>query len=197
MTSRWQVTTTPARLRALMRRPTVVRWLGVALACSCSLAACVKDRNPAPPTDNVENDDTLCRDGVDNDGDHLFDCIDPDCAMVPACQPTGDTETGEELCGDGIDNDGKDGTDCNDPKCNGSDTKYPDAASFCVENSDELCHDFSDNDGNSYVDCNDNGCASFCDEETEAECTDGEDNGLDGKADCEDAGCAAYCPKEM
>jgi len=27
-----------------------------------------------------------CTDGIDNDGDDLFDCVDPDCATDPACQ---------------------------------------------------------------------------------------------------------------
>ena len=50
---------------------------------------------PKPKTE------TNCADGVDNDGDGLVDCKDPDCPACPppACPP------GQECC-DGIDNDG-------------------------------------------------------------------------------------------
>lgn len=31
----------------------------------------------------------VCTDGIDNDGDKLVDCSDPDCATDPACGKTG------------------------------------------------------------------------------------------------------------
>jgi hypothetical protein len=31
----------------------------------------------------------ICNDGIDNDGDKLVDCADPDCATDPACQKKG------------------------------------------------------------------------------------------------------------
>lgn len=36
----------------------------------------------------AENTDTRCSDGVDNDGDGLSDCDDPDCSSTFACAPT-------------------------------------------------------------------------------------------------------------
>ena len=30
----------------------------------------------------------LCRDNIDNDGDGLADCDDPDCCWSPACWPS-------------------------------------------------------------------------------------------------------------
>lgn len=54
-------------------------------------------------TDQVDQDvdglgdacDTLpedCDNGVDDDGDFIFDCYDPDCAADVACRPAGDTD---------------------------------------------------------------------------------------------------------
>ncbi len=34
----------------------------------------------------VETGTTMCSDGVDNDGDGLVDCLDPDCSQVTICQ---------------------------------------------------------------------------------------------------------------
>ena len=48
---------------------------------------------------------TTCEDGVDNDGDGLVDCFDPNCDV---CQ---------EICDDGIDNDFDGLIDCEDPDC--------------------------------------------------------------------------------
>ena len=69
-----------------------------------------------------------CDDGVDNDGDELTDCDDPDCARqacaagVPGAvcvDGGGDCRGGEPvaLCGDDLDNDGDGLSDCDDPDC--------------------------------------------------------------------------------
>lgn len=62
----------------------------------------------------------ICNDGIDNDGDGLIDCADPDCAHDPACVqvcvPTG-VEGKGRTCSDGIDNDCDGLIDCADPKC--------------------------------------------------------------------------------
>jgi len=52
-----------------------------------------------------------CQDFLDNDGDGLEDCADPDCDGIAPCQ---DVETN---CTDGIDNDGDGATDCVDGSC--------------------------------------------------------------------------------
>ena len=53
-----------------------------------------------------------CADGIDDDGDGLVDCEDPDCADQPACNPVD-----VEVCDDTIDNDGDGATDCDDLDC--------------------------------------------------------------------------------
>ncbi len=54
----------------------------------------------------------VCREGLDEDGDGLTDCQDPDCASDPACLPEGS-------CHDGLDEDGDGLTDCADLDCLG------------------------------------------------------------------------------
>ena len=58
----------------------------------------------------------ICGDGLDNDGDRLVDCQDPECAgqAGPEGQRCQLTET---ICGDGLDNDGDGAVDCDDPGC--------------------------------------------------------------------------------
>lgn len=61
--------------------------------------------------------ETLCNDGVDNDGDAVFDCGDSDCGTESYCKPDGKPETGTERCADWIDNDGDGLIDCEDQEC--------------------------------------------------------------------------------
>jgi len=56
--------------------------------------------------------ETLCTDGLDNDGDRNIDCNDNDCNAEPACIPPPET-----VCDDGRDNDGDGQTDCFDTDC--------------------------------------------------------------------------------
>ncbi len=64
----------------------------------CDRATPTPDQGtPVTPTPKKE---TNCADGIDNDGDGLVDCKDPDC---PACKPA--CPAGQECC-DGVDNDG-------------------------------------------------------------------------------------------
>lgn len=60
---------------------------------------------PTGTTPPVED----CTDGVENDGDGLLDCEDPDCAADPACL--------EGDCTDGVDNDADGFLDCEDGDC--------------------------------------------------------------------------------
>lgn len=60
----------------------------------------------------------VCDNGVDDDGDALADCRDPDCATFPRCQMC--VPTGPELgaaCADRVDNDCDGLTDCASPAC--------------------------------------------------------------------------------
>ena len=56
--------------------------------------------------------ESVCGDGLDNDGDGLADCADPDCAITPSCLPQPET-----ACDDGLDNDGDGVIDCADSDC--------------------------------------------------------------------------------
>jgi hypothetical protein len=52
-----------------------------------------------------------CSNGIDDDGDALVDCDDPDCSSDPNCAPL------MENCSNGIDDDGDALIDCDDPDC--------------------------------------------------------------------------------
>jgi len=90
--------------------------------------------------------ETVCNDGLDNNGDGLTDCADPDCdlqvcktaagaagtcsagaCVAAACVPT---QTPETTCNDGIDNDCQNGADCADTACDGKQCG-PTATSVC------------------------------------------------------------------
>ena len=56
---------------------------------------------------NINLVEGVCDDGLDGDGDGVIDCLDPDCAVVPAC----------EVCDNGVDDNGDGVIDCMDPTC--------------------------------------------------------------------------------
>ena len=122
--------------------------------------------------------ETICDDGVDNDGDGLTDCDDPNCAGDDACLT-------DEICDDGLDNDGDSYVDCDDFDCS-------DDPACGGTGGDEICDDGIDNDGDSYVDCDDWDCDddAACGGSSESEvCDDGIDNDGDSYVDCDDWDC--------
>lgn len=165
----------------------------------------------APPSDPDQNDapviststapgdaktESICDDGVDNDGDTVYDCGDNDCAKAAACQTDGRPEFTEERCHDWLDNDRDGAFDCDDSDCSdmdackGSWDRKPAAtsgvaagrgpgggvASDGIDRSadpEDLLGKGQDADG----------------ERSEHMCSDGYDNDHDGKTDCEDLGC--------
>lgn len=108
-----------------------------------------------------------CLDGMDNDGDGLADCADPDCHGTSACAPIM-----SEDCDNGLDDDGDGAVDCNDADCDG----YLDG---CVDPS-EICFDNVDNDGDGAVDCADSDCAthSYCSCDSDGICEPPLENGV-------------------
>jgi cysteine-rich repeat protein len=144
---------------------------------------------------------------VDNDGDGLGDCADPDCAAAPGCQPycgdgvvdpgeecddgNGDSGDGcspacliegvETACDDGLDNDLDGLVDCADPDCAQDPACEPVCGTGIVEG-DEICDDGNLVDGD--------GCNSDCYPE-ETDCSNGIDDDRDGLVDCMDPDCAA------
>lgn len=72
----------------------------------------VMDKIYTIPVDSDPKPIEDCANGVDDDGDGLVDCDDPDCDDYPACNPPV-----EEICDNGIDDDGDGLVDCDDPDC--------------------------------------------------------------------------------
>ncbi|MGE0786772.1 MAG: hypothetical protein AB7S26_13955 [Sandaracinaceae bacterium] len=81
-------------------------------------------RDAGPPAGEMD-----CTDGIDDDGDMLTDCADPDCDVM-LCDATAmlvchlgrcecGTAASETSCGDGIDDDCDSMFDCADPDCDG------------------------------------------------------------------------------
>ena len=181
----------------------------LALGCICGMASGCSgdDKEKDPPTVIIENTQELCSDLLDNDGNNLADCKDPNCAAFAFCQ---ETEEGKEntlaACMDEEDNDGDGLVDCDDAECK--------AFGICQETSAEntlaACQDGKDNDKDGFIDCNDPECKAFnvCNggsveekktENSPADCMDGEDNDGDGKIDCDDEGCRifSFCPDKQ
>jgi hypothetical protein len=124
--------------------------------------------------------ETACADNMDNNDNGLADCADPNCAATDACA--------ERTCDDEMDNDSDGFTDCADPNCAG--------AQACEE---VLCADSLDNDNNGLTDCDDLACmrTDACPLPRETSCADGLDDDSDGLTDCADLDCAfasVACP---
>ncbi len=83
----------------------------------------------------------VCDNGIDDDGDGLVDCEDPDCCNSSNCNCS-------EICSNGLDDDGDGLVDCNDPDCCGV------GSCTCEEN----CGNGIDDDGDGLVDENDPNC---------------------------------------
>ena len=159
----------------------------------------------------------VCTNGLDDDGDNLADCDDPDCAADPTCQgPTVETN-----CTNGLDDDGDGLVDCADfdcffdPSCqvlpefdcdNNIDDDFDGlidcADSDCffdpvcnVPGVETNCANGVDDDGDGAVDCDDGDCAADpnCNiVPFEVSCDDNIDNDADGLTDCDDPDCAAF-----
>lgn len=65
-----------------------------------------------------------CNNGIDDDGDTVYDCADNDCKAEPTCKPDGKPENTEEKCSNWIDDDGDGQTDCDDAECGRPNISY-------------------------------------------------------------------------
>ena len=128
-----------------------------------------------------------CHDGIDNDGDGLFDCED-----VEDCQDSDNRSSCQEfVCDDNQDDDGDGFTDCEDSQC------FESIACKGIVGEEELCGDGTDNDANGDVDCDDRECCgdAACQGENVSSnclserCGNGIDDDGDGLSDCEDPEC--------
>lgn len=161
------------------------------------------ESEPAPETDPAHAPrakEKVCDDGLDDDGDLVFDCGDADCKADPACQPDGQREFDDARCSDWVDNDNDGYVDCDDFDCGESDackgswdlaggpptssggdgTKIKlgtqDGAEFGLQpgqSPEDLMGAGTDADG----------------ERDNYTCSDGYDNDNDGNIDCADLGC--------
>ena len=121
-----------------------------------------------------------CGDGLDDDGDGLVDCADPDCAGAWTCSPLALREL---QCADGLDDDGDGAVDCADADCGAQDS--------CREST---CTGGADEDGDGLVDCADPDCLIGQPETCgELSCDDGDLAHQGGYynflLDCEDPSC--------
>jgi hypothetical protein len=142
------------------------------------------DADPGYDADGTRDDggpdgsggESLCADGIDNDGDGLTDCWDRGDCDGRACDDWGEhmcragrcvcsSGSFETWCADGVDNDCDGLADCADPSCTG-----------------ELC-------GPLGLRCSHNTCVCpYGDVETD--CVYGSDDDCDGLTDCGDPDCA-------
>lgn len=175
-------------------------WLGLNLDVHAAEPT-VQDAAPdAPAADDARPGvETNCSDGLDDDGDTVFDCGDDDCRSDPACRKGG-TENTEAACSDWIDNDDDGYVDCDDFDCGdavtckgswdtgtvpGSGTGVRAGGNGGATNASgdvvlrrgqddaDLLGKHGDNDG----------------ERDNIVCADGIDNDNDGRTDCDDLGC--------
>jgi hypothetical protein len=120
----------------------------------------------------------ICDNDLDDDGDHMLDCFDPDCYSSPVCA------SGLEICNNGVDDDGDSLVDCDDPQC---------ATHSACTTSPENCSNGLDDDGDGNTDCADSDCASnvLCQAGAE-NCVNGIDDDGDSAIDCADLDCASH-----
>ncbi len=89
----------------------------------------------------------ICDNGIDDNGNGLTDCADPECYYHVAC-----IGTTPENCTNGIDDNGNGLTDCADPECF--------SHSACTGTTPENCTNGIDDSGNGLTDCADPECFS-------------------------------------
>ena len=94
------------------------------------------------------NPSELCSDLVDNDGDLLADCADPDCSGVGHCTvcnsgSPAEPEFGPEQCTDGRDNDCDGAADCVDSDCSAAEGYEEECCTGTDENGNGIPDDFN------------------------------------------------------
>jgi hypothetical protein len=144
---------------------------------------------------SVHAQELQCDNGIDDDGDTVYDCGDGDCFDDPVCRPDGQPENSDKRCGDWVDNDRDGQLDCDDSDC------YGVGISICQGSYDRQSKS-SGGGGNSAVteDIPELGAGMSVEdligtgsdkdgERNDLLCSDGRDNDDDGRTDCADFGC--------
>lgn len=164
----------------------------IGTSCEAELAACLADTCPLPTYE------TSCDDGVDNDGDGLTDCDDPDCADHPACLG------GEITCGQVLSCAETCGTDttciqaCQEAGCPSAQHLSEALISSCGEACVMSC--LGGLGSPQCQTCIATTCpdelaacmADDCLDTVEWHCSDGVDNDGDGQVDCDDPDCTDH-----
>jgi hypothetical protein len=153
----------------------------------------------AAPEPAPVGSETDCTNGLDDDGDIVFDCGDNDCKAHPACQPDGGAEDTEARCADWVDNDEDGYLDCEDIDCQrtracmgswdlelagaaptgaggATGTASPDTSGVRLE-AGQTEEDLIAQEGDAIG------------ESDNVTCSDGVDNDNDGRIDCDDLSC--------
>jgi hypothetical protein len=162
--------------------------------------------NRCPPTHQCSNGacipsaESRCDGNLDEDGDGLIDCADPDCngrtcGAFRKCENLECISNSESNCENGLDEDGDARIDCADNDCSGQS-----CAAGCMcdagRRTEINCQDFTDNDADGLTncadvdDCSGVSCGTDCQCQngvrTELNCSDSKDNDFDNLTDCQD-----------
>ncbi|MGD8312957.1 MAG: hypothetical protein PVJ66_10210, partial [Gammaproteobacteria bacterium] len=105
---------------------------------------------------SAEKGSNKCSDGIDNDGDTLIDCADPDCSNQSFCQTTTSTTTSTTSTSTTTTTSAASTTTTAGPTTTSS-TSTTTTSTVFVANL-EICDDTIDNNGNGDVDCDDSEC---------------------------------------
>ncbi len=153
----------------------------------------------------IENTIALCSDGIDNDGNGVKDCDDPNCHTTgsagygPGNTVCASTEDNDYVCNDGIDNDGNGYIDCNDNSCkNGKNV----TVCSCQRSVNEDGTQITEGSIITRYVLSETGETQSISVNT---CMDGEDNDCNGYIDCSDNACKkstdpeviAYCQGQI
>ncbi len=143
--------------------------------------------------------ETNCSDGVDDDGDTVFDCGDHDCHEAAVCKPDGKPESNAARCGDWVDNDEDGYLDCEDYDCDGVEAcmgswdrgaTQPSSAGDGGTGTGVTGPGVAGELGKGEVEEDLQGRGKDRDgERNDQACSDGFDNDGDGFTDCADVGC--------
>jgi hypothetical protein len=162
----------------------------------------------------AKQEELVCNDTLDNDGDKNADCRDTDCngrscarsddaSGAGACTCVAGTAK-ETVCSDNGDNDRDVLIDCLDTDCDGKDCNATLGGCVCASQgkTETICNDNQDNDGDSNRDCFDENClGKECNNsiggcacgsggaKLENNCADGASNDGDSPIDCQDTDC--------
>ena len=152
------------------------------------------------------NTQEICNDNLDNDGDALIDCSDPDCVNAPDCFLDNDNDGffassdcddnnpfiypgATEIANDGIDQDCN-GEDYTTDAGGGSSTSGSGSGGPNNSGYESICYNGFDDDGDGLIDCDDSDC--FFDYNCYYSSYDYDGDGYNDLYDCNDYDASVY-----